>query len=261
MKAVLSIIEKELREFGRDRGLIVGLLLTPAILLGVSVWTLFTVTTNTIDPQQAARLSTRYPEIGSLPPSQMMPVLLLKSFAIFFLMMPVVFPANLAANSVVGEKVGRTLEPILATPISAAELMAGKALSAFIPSALITLTSLVLLAIGSFAATRSLVVLKTFAEPTFLMLFLVWTPLISLISICFTLMISSRAKDARTAFQLSAFGLIPILGLFFLQITGHAVFSWPILAAGTAVLLCSAAFALALAARVFGRETILTKWS
>jgi hypothetical protein len=46
------------------------------------------------------------------------------------LIVPIATPVTMAVYSVAGEKPGRSLEPILATWISAEELLAGKALAA-----------------------------------------------------------------------------------------------------------------------------------
>ena len=63
--------------------------------------------------------------------------LLINILLIFFALMPTVIPTVIASYSIVGEKVNRSLEPLLATPLSDEELLAGKALSIFLPSVLV----------------------------------------------------------------------------------------------------------------------------
>ena len=46
----------------------------------------------------------------------------------FFLMMPLIIPMSIAAQSIVGEKQYKSLEPLLATPIKTGELLFAKAL-------------------------------------------------------------------------------------------------------------------------------------
>jgi len=62
-----------------------------------------------------------------------------------------IIPVNIAAYSVVGEKTTRSLEPLLATPITTAELLIGKNMAAAIPAVLATWAGflLYLLALGS----------------------------------------------------------------------------------------------------------------
>ena len=50
-----------------------------------------------------------------------------------FMLIPLFIPVNIAAYSIVGEKTTHSLEPLLATPISTGELLAGKNLASVIP--------------------------------------------------------------------------------------------------------------------------------
>ena len=51
-----------------------------------------------------------------------------------FLVMPVFVPILISSQSVAGEKERRTLEPLLASPVTAAELVAGKSLASLVPA-------------------------------------------------------------------------------------------------------------------------------
>ena len=57
-------------------------------------------------------------------------VYLINQFLLMFMMMPVIIPVTIASYSIVGEKATHSLEPLLATPISTMELLAGKSLAA-----------------------------------------------------------------------------------------------------------------------------------
>jgi ABC-2 type transport system permease protein len=56
-----------------------------------------------------------------------------QQFLIVFLLMPVTGAMALAAHAIVGEKQARTLEPLLATPLTTLELLMAKVLGALIP--------------------------------------------------------------------------------------------------------------------------------
>jgi len=72
--------------------------------------------------------------------------------------------------------------------------------------------------------------------------------------------LSSRVNDPRTAQQISAVLIVPVLGLLFGQLAGVVVLG-PALALGIGVILAAiAAASLWFAARVFQREVILTRW-
>jgi hypothetical protein len=59
---------------------------------------------------------------------------LFQQFLVLLVLSPVAASMSLAAASVVGEKQARTLEPLLATPITTFELLLAKILGAFLPA-------------------------------------------------------------------------------------------------------------------------------
>ena len=69
---------------------------------------------------------------------------LLNFVLIIFIVVPATLPTIIATYSIVGEKNNRSLEPLLATPITDGELLAGKILSSFIPSMGATLLAFIL---------------------------------------------------------------------------------------------------------------------
>ncbi len=62
-------------------------------------------------------------------------------FLPFFLLIPAMASSVIASDSFAGEKERKTIEGLLATPLSDAELMLGKILVAFVPSMIVTLAS------------------------------------------------------------------------------------------------------------------------
>src|SRR5262249_4481287 len=75
---------------------------------------------------------------GGLPAGDCMQYFILNEFMILFMIMPLIIPISIASYSIVGEKTTRSLEPLLATPISTSELLLAKALAATIPAVLAT---------------------------------------------------------------------------------------------------------------------------
>jgi ABC-2 type transport system permease protein len=73
-------------------------------------------------------------------------------------------------------------------------------------------------------------------------------------------MVSSRANDPRVAEQLSMLVILPLLGVFFGQITGLFFINDRLILWMAAVLLVIDAGLVALATHLFQRETILTRW-
>ena len=61
---------------------------------------------------------------------------LLGSFSFFFVILAAIIPAAISSYSIVGEKVEKSLEPLLATPATDGEILLGKSLASFIPAIL-----------------------------------------------------------------------------------------------------------------------------
>jgi ABC-type Na+ efflux pump permease subunit len=77
-------------------------------------------------------------DIGGTTEDQKFLIQYLNFLLIFFIMIPVILPTVMASYSFVGEKLNKSLEPLLATPTTDAELLLGKALSIFLPCMLAT---------------------------------------------------------------------------------------------------------------------------
>src|SRR5512141_3236321 len=67
-----------------------------------------------------------------------MQIFIIYQFMLLFMMLPLAIPVAISAYSIVGEKTTRSLEPLLATPITTGELILGKALAAAIPAIVAT---------------------------------------------------------------------------------------------------------------------------
>jgi ABC-2 type transport system permease protein len=85
-------------------------------------------------------------------------------------------------------------------------------------------------------------------------------PLLALAAVSVAVMVSSRANDPRVAEQLSMLVILPLLGLFFGQVTGFILINQQLIiwmAFGMAILDIGL---LAIATQIFQREAILTRW-
>ncbi|RME84652.1 MAG: ABC transporter permease [Caldilineae bacterium] len=188
-------------------------------------------------------------------------LLIVSQFTLFFMMIPLFIPATIAPYSIVGEKTQRSLEPLLATPISTVELLLGKNLAAVIPAVLATWFAYAFFAIGARLLVASPQVFSRLFGPDDLLQVLVIGPLLAVFSVDLAIMISSRSNDARVAQQISSLVVLPIVFLFIGQLAGILVFNTLL----TYILLLAAFFIdiilTYLSVHVFDRETILTRWS
>jgi ABC-2 type transport system permease protein len=104
-------------------------------------------------------------------------------------------------------------------------------------------------------------VLQAIVSPGWILVFLLCVPLLALLTVAATVAISSRVNDPRTAQQISAVLILPVMILMFGQITGILVLSPFVAVVAAAILGLICAGAVWLAARLFQREVILTRWT
>jgi ABC-2 type transport system permease protein len=180
---------------------------------------------------------------------------------VLLLLVAAIIPSVIASYSVVGEKTSRTLEPLLATPVTTLQLLLAKCLTALIPSVALTWMAAVVFTVGISLAAVSGRVVAAIITPSWLLLLLLWTPLLSLLTIGLTVAISSRANDPRTVQQFSAIVIVPVMLLIGGQATGLLVLGPLVVLLGAALLGLLAIGSIYLAVALFQRETILTKWS
>jgi ABC-2 type transport system permease protein len=173
------------------------------------------------------------------------------------LLTPVFVPALLSAYAVVGERDQGTLEPVLTTPVSRAELLIGKAAAVFLPA--VTLAYLmfgIFVAITQFGTSPAVAAAVRHAPQ--LPAALVFIPLLAAWAIWVGLAVSARVSDTRVAQQLSILGSLPPVGLAALmsfQVISPALWLAATLAAALLVIDCGAWLVVA---RLFDRERLVT---
>jgi ABC-2 type transport system permease protein len=199
------------------------------------------------------------PELADLETTARIQAFLFHQFGLLLLLVPVVGAMALAAHAVVGEKVGRSLEPLLATPISTAELLAAKTLTPFVFAVIVMWAALALFVAG-IALVGEPGVWRTFASLRSGLLYGVVGPLLTVVSLLMTVIISSRVNDPRSAQQLGGLVVLPITGVFLAQIIGQFVLGTSALVMSAAALALMAAVLLWAGVRVFQRERILMRW-
>jgi ABC-type transport system involved in multi-copper enzyme maturation permease subunit len=232
-RRIRGILRKELRDYRRNRNVLVTMAIFPLIFL--------------IQPLVAVFLA---PDVSA---ESLRNVHLL----LYMLGIPVLVPAAVAAAAVAGEREQGTLEPVLTTPIRREEFLLGKALAALLPS--------ILIAYAVYAVFVACVVLFAHSEVAAAVLRrpdivaqLVFTPLLASWSIWVGIAISTRASDLRVASQLSVLGSLPMLVVTSLIAfdTIHATLGLG-LAAGVALLLADG-LGWRVVARMFDRERLIS---
>lgn len=186
---------------------------------------------------------------------------LLPSFAFFWLILAGIIPTTLASYSIVGEKVEKCLEPLLATPTTDGEILLGKGIAAFLPPIVAILGGATL-----FMALVDLVTQNTLTYLYFpnwnegILLFLM-VPIAAILSVEWNIIISSRVSDVRIAQQVGALFVLP-LGLIYVagEVNLIPLGDTTNLLIIAGILAVIAVIFLPIARATFSREQILTKW-
>jgi ABC-2 type transport system permease protein len=186
--------------------------------------------------------------------------LLISLLALFYLIVPVVVPTVLASYSFVGEKVNRSLEPLLATPASDGELLLGKSLSIFLPTMGATWISFAVGAVLVDVLTFPLLGSYPIPDMEWLLILFLLAPLVCVLAIATNVLISSRVSDVRASQQLGAIVVAPVLILVFSSVAGLLALGPGVILAFAGLLAAVDAGVVALGLKTFRREEILVRW-
>jgi ABC-2 type transport system permease protein len=181
---VRAIIRKELREYRRNRAIVVTMAIVPTVFLVEPLIQIFN-----LPASSAGTLAHKHP-------------------LLYMLGIPALAPALIAAASVVAERQQGTLEPVLTTPIRRDELILGKALAVLVPALVVSygVFGLSIAAIELFAQAP---VASAVLRGPELLAQLLFTPLLATWSIWVAMAISARSSDIRVAQQLSTLASLP----------------------------------------------------
>ena len=236
LNRVVAVVRKEVREFRRNRFVIVTMAVLPFVFLITPMLTIFGIPDSASGPQVKAAVGV---------------------ISLLMLIVPIVIPPVIAAYSVVGERDQGTLEPVLTAPVRASELLLGKAVAAFLPSVAIAYTIYLIVLISVRLGAAHVVSSVVFHPPQLLAQILI-TPLLALWSIWVGIGISTRASDVRVAQQLATLASLPLLGftsLISFQLIKPSV---PIAIGLALALLAADTAAWRVVSKLFDRERLVT---
>jgi ABC-2 type transport system permease protein len=184
----------------------------------------------------------------------------LAALTYIFVILAAVLPTSIAAYSIVGEKVERSLEPLLATPTTDSQILLGKSIAAFVPSILATwLGASIFMAVTDYL-THDL--LGYYYFPSWIpgILLLLLAPLAALLGIEVAVILSARVSDVRGANQLGGLMWIPFMAVFIAGVDGVITFDLFTLLFITAIVLILDVALFFVSKSTFNREEILTNW-
>lgn len=266
---ILSLfLGKELRDIRGNPQVLPGYLLLPVIAVALPAIFLAFLPLDPVsaavgDPDVASmlRFASRDPGVALFPERERIARLIVRDSAIFLLLMPLVLSAMSAALSIALEKQQRTLEPILATPISDRALLVAKLLGALGPAIAVTWISAIASALVTTVISGWRYGTPFLPDAAFFIVVAALAPLCGAAAALAGIRVSLRARDPQSAVQTTSLWVLPA-GLTFVLLVGRAALFGTALAAAAvllAALLVGWLFRGALAR--FDREEILTRWA
>jgi ABC-2 type transport system permease protein len=263
MKRILTIIDKEWAEVFKNRVVLMTIVVLPLLFTFMPLGILYATRSGLADGGSSTSMPAQFEAMcaqSGATGGDCVQIFILNEFLLLYMMMPLAIPVAIAAYSIVGEKTTRSLEPLLATPITTEELLTGKGLAASLPAIGATWGAFVIFVVGLPLVGASPAVYRSVFSATWLVAVLLVGPLLAALAVNFAIIVSSRVSDPRTAEQVSMVIIVPLLGLLFGQIAGVLVLNVQLMLGVAAVLAVMDVGLIYVGARWFQRETILTQW-
>jgi ABC-2 type transport system permease protein len=268
MRILLLFLRKELKAIRSDSRVWPVYLVFPVLAIGLPTF-LATLAPLVIHQAMAkqdagmlqiAQLVRIMPDFAGVSPEEGMTRYLLRSVAALFLLMPVALSSTSAAFSIVGEKQQRTLEPILATPITDRQFLLGKLLAAAVPTVVMTwITAVVTISVVDIV-TQGRYATVLLPDRFWALGILALAPLLATAVVLVTMRFSAKATDPQATVQATALAIIPgfliLIALFGKVLTTYFTALW---------IACVVMATIDLVLfrgniRTFRREEILTRW-
>jgi ABC-2 type transport system permease protein len=235
-----TVASKDFKVFGKKRSILYTILYFEAV---VSIGLPFIM-----------RFITRRPSAALVLPRFM------NAFSFWFVIGGALLPVGVASYSLIGEKLEKSLEPLLATPTTDEEILAGKTLAAFLPAMGATLIGAAIFGVLADAFTHQ--TLNTLYYPNWDIVIIVFllAPLACILSVGYNVLISSRANDVRTAQQMGVLIILPLGAVYLLTELGVLDLNTRNLLIMAAALAVIDGGVFYLVRATFQRDEILTKW-
>lgn len=186
---------------------------------------------------------------------------LMGSFGFFFVIIATLLPLYISTNSMVGEKLERSLEPLLATPTTEGEILVGKNISTVLPNLSFIYVGAAIFIVLADAVTYNTLGYSFYPNWTLAIILLAAVPCAVVLSSGFGVFVSSWANSVQSAQMIGVASSIP---LYILYVMGEIGFvslnSTTSLLIIAGCLLAAAVVTIYLSMATFNREGILTKW-
>ncbi len=185
---------------------------------------------------------------------------LLNAFSFFFVILAASLTTVIASYSLIGEKVEKSIEPLLATPTTDKEILLGKSFAAFLPPIASIYVGLVIFMVLIDDLTYSSLGYFYYPNWNIAIIILLVAPLAAILSVELGVILSSRVNDVRAAQQLGQLVIIPFFGIYILGEIGYISLGINSMLVISAIMLVIDVILFYISTFTFRREEIITKW-
>ncbi len=180
-------------------------------------------------------------------------------FATFFLIVPLMTSAVIAADSFAGEKERKTLEALVYTPTSDVELYAGKLLAPWLAAVAVSTVGYLVFVVVASLLGGGIVGRPIALTPRWLMFVLVLAPGVAALAVGALVQVSLRVRGFQEAYQLGGLVVLPLILLLIGQLTGVLFLDVPAVVLVALIVWIVAGVTLAAGYRGFRRERVLVQ--
>ncbi|MDA4112432.1 MAG: ABC transporter permease [Thaumarchaeota archaeon] len=196
---------------------------------------------------------------SGIPPSEL--TYLLPALTFFYLILAGLIPTTIASYSIIGEKVEKSFERLLATPTTDSEILLGKGISSFLPPMGAILVGAAIYMVLMDVVTHGTLGYYFFPNWNAAVVFFLAVPLATVMSVEWNVIVSARVSDVRVAQQIGMLLVLPFAGVYIGGELGIVPLdNTSVLLIIAAILLVVDLLLLYVARATFRREEILTKW-
>ena len=237
------VATRDFKVFKHQKNMLYGLIIFP-VIISIIPTAILHYAINRDPPLPAA----------GIPP-------ILDAFSIFLIIGCAFVPLGIAGYTIVGEKVEKSLEPLLAGPLTDGEILLGKTISAVLPALIAMYTGGVIFMAGTDIVSYPSLDYYYFPNWTIAVILFLGMPAATIMSVEFGVIVSSRVNDVRSATNFGALMFFPFLIIYILGQAKLIDLDTETMLKISVILLMIDVILFFISTALFKREEILTKWT
>lgn len=258
MKEIWAVARREIKDAFRDSQVWQPVLLVPLILS--AVFSAMMIFSPRMPLKEFSELPlAQLPMFSAVRPEQLGIAIVPRMLLPLIWILPAAVVGPIAASSFVGEKEQRTLEPLLASPLTDAQLIWGKVLASLIPGLGIAWAASLVLATVGITVSLSAFGKLLFPLTEWVLSGLLITPMAALMVLLLTVSVSALASSSRGAQAISVLVILPIMGMLIGQAEGFLTISPAFIWIVAAVMAAINAVLARVALGIFRRQTLMER--